>query len=238
MAGRIDHHDRSTPAIGNKDPFAIGMRRNAIWILPGGDFGDYPLAGDINRVDLAGHLTGDIGAAAIGQKSDATRPFTNSNVAGLLMRLEINHINLFSLFRTDVNPPPIRAEHGMLGVAPIHLNSGEHLATGSLNQHHAVIVLNRCRQQLAIGRQTKALRRISQARAAQHLAALGVERQQAAFLGIGQINQLAVSHRATRPLADRNIGLTLVSCGINDAERGRFFIRHVSERGSQQRAGE
>ena len=133
MTSRINCHHRAIAAVGNEDPAAIGMRSHTVRVLPGSNFSDHLLAGDINGVDLAGQFASNIGTAAVSEESDAARAFADQDMVRLLALGNINHINLFGLFGADINPAPIGAEHGMFRVATFHLNARQFLAAGCLN---------------------------------------------------------------------------------------------------------
>ena len=55
----------------------------------------------------------------------------------------VDHIDLFRLLGADVEPAPIRAEHGVFGVLALHLDPGQFLACRRTEQDDAVVVLDR-----------------------------------------------------------------------------------------------
>ena len=214
------------------------MYRDTIRVLAGGDLGSHPLAGDIDGEHLAGQFAGDVGTAAICEKDDAAGPFADGDIAALPALGDVDHIHLLRFFGADVKPAAIWTEYCMLRVAPLDLDALQHLSARGIDQHDTVVVLDSRRQQLAIGRQTEAFRRVAETGSAQDFAGLDIDAQQAAILGIGEVQQRPVADHATRATANRKVGATLIGGDIDDADRRRFFVGNVGERRGQHRAGE
>ena len=116
------------------------------------------------------------------------------------------------------------------------------LVRGGVDEHDLVAFLDRNRDIAPIGRNAVAFGRSADRHLVQGLATGRVDKQQAAAGLVGNVGGLAVraEHGAARLGAGRYLAYDLVGGGVDHAQRGRAFVRHIGQwrrtRGGAQQA--